>query len=176
MRSLRRAATMLERRAGLPSEETGALTRFQRDYERAIVDSFGRFITLPAEVRTSADAHLALLQRILGDAVPRAPATGAGAVVYRRNASVKGPVAAFGYDYLEDHYPRAGELRLAAFAGARGGGGDYAYEILNFVNGRRQAAEIRDLVSAAYGPVPLDHVVEYMQALQTAGLVEEAKR
>ena len=38
------------------------------------------------------------------------------------------------------------------------------------------AAEICDVVSAVYGPVPLDHLIEYLRALQAAGLVEEVKR
>jgi hypothetical protein len=176
LRGLRRAASLLERRAGLPADEADALTRFQRDYERAVVASLERFGALPAALRAQADAHLALLQPVLGDPAPGPRATGPGAVVYRRNGSVKGPTSAFGYDYLEDHYPRAGELRLRTFAGARAEGEVYAYEVLNFVDGRRQAAEIRDAVSAAYGPVPLEHVLEYLRALQAAGLVEEAKR
>jgi hypothetical protein len=175
-RSLRRAATLLERRAGLAADEADALTRFQRDYERGMVVSLERFGALTAALRAQADAHLALLQRLLGDPAPGPRATGPGAIVYRRNASVKGPTSTFGYDYLQDHYARAAELRLLAFAGARAEGEVYAYEVLNFVDGRRQAAEIRDAVSAAYGPVPLENVLEYLRALQAAGLVEEAKR
>ena len=54
----------------------------------------------------------------------------------------------------------------------RGEGGQaYAYEVLNFVNGKRTAQEIRDLVSAEYGPVPLAMVVEYLRALQAGGVI-----
>ena len=171
--SLRRAATSLERRAGLPAEEATALARFQQDYERALLGSLDRFVPVTPRLRAQAEAHLSSLRRLLGDPGPRPVATGPGAVVYRRNPSVKGPVSVFGYDYLEDHYDRAADLRLLVFTGARGSGADYAYEVLNFVNGARSAAEIRDAVSAVYGPVPLDLVVEYLGALRTAGLVEQ---
>jgi hypothetical protein len=175
LRSLRRAATALERRASLDAAEAAALVRFQRWYERAMVDSLARFVTVPSALRAQADAHLAVLDRLWGVPAPLPAAIGPGAVVYRRNPAVKGTVSAFGYDYLEDHYARASALRLPAYTGARGGGGDYAYEVLNLVDGRRTVAEIRDAVSAIYGPVPLDLVVEYLQALREAGLVEEKR-
>jgi len=45
----------------------------------------------------------------------------------------------------------------------------------NFANGRRNAQEIRDAVSAEYGPVPLEMVVEYLKALEKIGVVVEVK-
>jgi len=47
-----------------------------------------------------------------------------------------------------------------------GGGEEYAYEVLNFADGKRNAQSIRDAVSAEYGPVPLEMVVEYLRALE----------
>ncbi len=175
-RSLRRAATMLERRAGLSAADAAALVRFQRWYERGMVDSLARFVPVTTALRAQADAHLALLDRLWGNVpAPLPAAVGPAALVYARNGNVKGTVSAFGYEYLDDHYPKASELKLPAFAGRRGGGGDYAYEVLNLVDGRRTAAEIRDAVSAIYGPVPLEHVTEYLQALAAARLVEEKR-
>src|SRR6266852_1345607 len=40
----------------------------------------------------------------------------------------------------------------------------YAYEIVNFVNGKRTVGEIRDAVSAEYGPLPLSLVADYLEA------------
>ena len=174
VRSLRRAATMLERRAGLSAADAAALVRFQRWYERGMADSLARFAPVPPALRAEADAHLALLDRVWGGVpAPLPAAVGPGAVVYSRNPAVKGTVSAFGYEYLDDHYPKASELKLPGFTGARGGGGDYAYEVLNLVDGQRTAADIRDAVSAIYGPVPLDLVVEYLGALREAGLLED---
>ena len=48
----------------------------------------------------------------------------------------------------------------------------YAYEIVNFVNGKRTVGEIRDAVSAEYGPLPLDLVVDYLKACAEAGVVQ----
>jgi hypothetical protein len=79
----------------------------------------------------------------------------------------------FGYDYFSDHYgvERERKLRLSQYQGLRGGAGEYAYEVLNLVNGRRTAQEIRDAVSATYGPIPLDAVVEYLRALESIGVI-----
>jgi aminopeptidase YwaD len=81
---------------------------------------------------------------------------------------------AFGYAYLPDHLgeERTSTLRLLGHAGLRGSGGEYAYEVLNLVDGRRTAQQIRDAVSAIYGPVPLEFVLEYLRALQEIGVVE----
>lgn len=175
-RSLRRAATALERRAGLTAADAAALVRFQRWYERAMVDSLARFVPIAPALRARADAHLAVLDRLWGNVpAPLPAAVGPAAEVYARNSAVKGTVSAFGYEYLDDHYPKAPDLKLPGYTGARGGGGDYAYEVLNLVDGKRSVAEIRDAVSAIYGPVPLDHVVEYLQALAQARVVEEKR-
>jgi aminopeptidase YwaD len=48
----------------------------------------------------------------------------------------------------------------------------YAYEIVNFVDGKRSVGEIRDAVSAEYGPLPLDLVDDYLNACQEAGLIQ----
>src|SRR5438552_3059953 len=78
-----------------------------------------------------------------------APVTsGPGAVVYRRNPEVKGPMSAFAYDFFADHYQGGSGVRLLDYEGLRGEGGDYAYEVLNFVDGHRTVAEIRDAVAA----------------------------
>jgi hypothetical protein len=175
-RSLRRAAVTLERRAGLSAADAAALVRFQRWYERAMADSLERFVPVPPALRAQADAHLALLDRLWGNVpVPLPASIGPAAVVYSRNPAVKGTLSAFGYDYLADHYAKAASLRLLSYAGTRGDGGDYAYEVLNLVDGRRSASEIRDAVTAIYGPVPLDLVVEYLHALREAHLIEEKR-
>jgi len=48
----------------------------------------------------------------------------------------------------------------------------YAYEIVNFVDGKRSVGEIRDAVAAEYGPIPLDVVADYLWACQEAKIVE----
>lgn len=48
----------------------------------------------------------------------------------------------------------------------------YAYEIVNFVDGKRTVGEIRDAVSAEYGPIPVGLVADYLQACVEAGVIE----
>src|SRR6202167_1174825 len=47
----------------------------------------------------------------------------------------------------------------------------YAYEIFNFVDGRRSVGEIRDAVSAEYGPLPVNLVADYLEACAEAGAI-----
>ena len=47
----------------------------------------------------------------------------------------------------------------------------YAYEIVNFVDGRHTVGEIRDAVSAEYGPLPIDLVADYLQACVEAKVI-----
>jgi aminopeptidase YwaD len=48
----------------------------------------------------------------------------------------------------------------------------YAYEIVNFVNGKRTVGEIRDAVSAEYGPLQVDLVADYLEACAEAGVIQ----
>jgi hypothetical protein len=48
----------------------------------------------------------------------------------------------------------------------------YAYEIVNFVNGKRTMGEIRDAVSAEYGPLALTLVADYLEACAEAGVIQ----
>jgi len=48
----------------------------------------------------------------------------------------------------------------------------YAYEIVNFVDGKRSIGEIRDAVSAEYGPLPVALVSDYLDACVEAKVIE----
>lgn len=108
---------------------------------------------------------------------PKPQASGDGLQRFTRNTAPKGPLAVFGYDYFVDHAKAAGVStpKLLSYEGWWGAGEEYAYEVLNFADGKRNAQEIRDAVSAGYGPVPLELVVEYLKALERIGIVEEVK-
>ena len=117
------------------------------------------------------------LQMLAERMIPRTPAMGDGLLKLKRRAEPKGPLAVFGYDYFADHAKAAGVAtpKLLGYEGLWGSGEEYAYEALNFADGKRNAQEIRDAVSAEYGPVPLGLVVEYLKALEKIAVVEEAK-
>lgn len=168
---------MLARRSALPAAEAANLTRFHLSSERALIDSMERFFPIPESTRNDATLFLNNIEKLTGEVKPATPAQGDGRLVFRRNTKLKGPMGAFGYDYFTDHYgaERERQLRLLRFQGVRGSGGEYAYEVLNLVNGRRTALDIRDVVSAVYGPVPLELVVEYLRALESIRVIEPTK-
>ena len=174
---LRRTARMLERRAALPAGEADNLTRFHFAQERALAASLKRFFKTPEGVEARAASFLDSLRRMVGEPGAAPAPRGDGRLIFRRNSELRGPMTAFGYDYFVDKYgsARVPAVRLLGFTGARGGGGEYAYEVLNFIDGKRTAQEVRDAVSAAYGPVPLELVIEYMRALEQAGAVREVR-
>jgi aminopeptidase YwaD len=99
------------------------------------------------------------------------------ALIVRRAAQPRGPLAVFGYDYFAEHAKAAGVAtpKLLSYEGLWGAGEEYAYEVLNFADGKRNAQEIRDAVSAEYGPVPVEMVLEYLKALEKIGVVERVK-
>ena len=82
---------------------------------------------------------------------------------YRRNPKIKGTMAAFGYDYFTAHYAKHNEIRL---------GGEYQYEALNLVDGRRSVEEIRDALSAIYAPVAVEDVRQYLEALASIEVIQ----
>jgi aminopeptidase YwaD len=99
-------------------------------------------------------------------------------ISYRRLPRLKGPMAVFGFDYFEAEWTKRGHTtkpKLLEYEGLWGGGEEYAYEVLNFADGKRNAQEIRDAVSAEYGRVPLEMVEEYLKALEEIGVVEKMK-
>jgi aminopeptidase YwaD len=142
----------------LTSMERRTAPEFAEEYERAARDSLDAF---------SAGARVK--SRVL-----RSEAKGEGAVVYRRRKEPRGPLTVFGYDYLADRAKSAAIAvpKLLSFEGSWGAGEEYAYEALNFADGRHDARQIADELSAEYGPVPLDLVVEYLQALKVIGVVD----
>jgi len=98
-------------------------------------------------------------------------------LMWKRKNEPTGPLAVFGYDYFADHAKAAGveTPKLLSYEGLWGGGEEYAYEVLNFANGKRNVRQIRDAVSAEYGPVPLELVAEYLAGLEKIGIVDKIK-
>jgi aminopeptidase YwaD len=103
--------------------------------------------------------------------------TGDGLLVFKRKPEPKGPLAVFGSDYFADRAKTAGipTPKLLDYEGLWGSGEEYAYEVLNFADGTRNAQQIRDAVSAEYGRIPRTLVVEYLKDLEKIGILEQAK-
>ena len=171
---LLRTATIVDRQTQASAAERGVLARTHLATERAAFASIASYATIPADVRKDADLFFTRLDALLSqiDVVP--PAIGDGALVFERNAAVSGPMAVFGYDWFDDHF-KGSAPRLLSFTGLRRSAGEYVYEVLNLVDGKRNARDIRDVVSAEFGPVPLDVVVEYLRALASTGAIRIRK-
>ena len=179
--SLRRTARLMRRRdelLTLNAPVEGAIAvRFHRQLERDIFLSFERAIKQMPHWIDETTRFNESVDDFPGLTGPEPPATGDGALRFERNPEPKGPMSTFGYDYFVDHYgaDRARSIKLLSYEGLRGSGGEYAYEVLNFVDGKRNAQQIRDAVSAEYGPVPLAMVVEFLRALEVAGVLHAKK-
>lgn len=74
---------------------------------------------------------------------------------------VKGTMSAFGYDYFTARY-KGPAIRLD---------GELQYEALNLWDGKRTDAEIRDMLSAIYHPVPVEDVTQYLDAVASIGVI-----
>jgi hypothetical protein len=168
-----RTARMLGRGNTLRGDEVAVLQRFHWAYERELVESIGRFAALTGEQRNAVARQIDELARLYGDGGVVPDSRGTTAIVYKRNENPKGPMSVFGYDYLADHLgrPKADALALLQYEGLRAEGESYALEALNFVDGKRSVQAIRDALAAEFGPVPLEHVAEYLAALETIGVL-----
>ncbi|HSE40438.1 MAG TPA: M28 family metallopeptidase [Acidobacteriota bacterium] len=145
---------------------------FELWYERAVFESLQRYVAVPDEMNRQFSDFLSKLSNIAGSK-SNSNNTGDSTIVYMRKADLKGPMEVFGYSYLEDHYgkEKLKNIRLRDYQGERTDGSIYAYEALNLVDGKRSVQEITKLLSGAYGTVPLELIAEYLQALESIGVV-----
>ena len=177
--SVDRDSQASRRAESLSREEIESATRVQWNYTSNIAHSTESFIGITDEQASFISESLTTYpwREMLKAAEPKAPASGVGLLSFGRKAVPKGPLAVFGYDYFAEHAKAVGVAtpKLLSYEGLWGGGEEYAYEVLNFVDGKRNAQEIRDALSAEYGPVPLELVVEYLKALEKIGVVEQVK-
>jgi aminopeptidase YwaD len=149
MGSLERSITALRR--GTPKAP-------MEEYERKVVDSLNAFGSQSAS-KASGESK----------------AGADGTPVFRRRPQPRGPLSVFGYDYFDEHAKAAGvpPPRLLNYEGEWGSGeAGYAYEALNFADGKHSARQIADELSAEYGPIPPELVLEYLQALKSIGVVD----
>lgn len=170
--ALQRSAELMERRMGLPAIEAAAVTKTHFALERRKVHSVEPFAALADNEHQGAVAYLDKLQDLLATPEPRIYIE-RNNTTYERNPDVEGPMHGFGFSYLED---RLGREELASLAlqnhGTRyGGSGMFTYEALNFVDGKRTVSDIRDWLVAEMGEVGVEAVAEYLQALESIGVI-----
>lgn len=173
---MERTAEMMAKSAQLPAgPDVATLARGHWKGEQVRLASLGRYLGTDT-ARLAAWEFMLDLRMTTGTLPWPEPVRGELARVYRRNPAIQGPMWAFGYSYLVDKLgaEEVGELKLPSHRGLWGGGRQYTYEALNFVNGRRSVAEIRDRLTAELGPVPVEQVLEYLEALEKIGVLERA--
>ena len=175
--AMERGAARLARRAVLPALDAAASTEVHFDVERRKVESISAFATVTDVQRDSALRFLDELQKLFVMPVP-AIFVPRNETVYERNPAVEGPMHAFGYSYIEDKLgaDKLDSLRLPKHSTESGGGGMFAYEALNFVDGERNVSDIRDWLVAQLGDVPLEHVAEYLAALESIDVIRQKRK
>jgi aminopeptidase YwaD len=178
-RALRDAELMRLKRAQLNECDGGEVSRFQIEQMRPLVDSIRRFAADQQNLREPYWMRMRdnLQRSSEGMCVYTLQILGSFPKPYRRKLNPQGPLTVFGYDYFADHASAAGIVtpKLLTYQGLWGGGEEYAYETLNFVNGSRNLVDITHAVSAEYGPIPMGLVEEYLAALDKIGVVEQVK-
>ncbi len=170
--ALQRSAELVERRASLAAIDVAASTRVHFALERRKVHSVEPFAAMSESDHADAVTYLDALQALLVTPEPKT-FVARNETVYERNTDIEGPMHAFGYSYLDDKLGAsvAAKLRLASHSTPRGDGEMFAYEALNFVDGKRTVSDIRDWLVAELGDVPLEYVAEYLQALESIGVL-----
>jgi hypothetical protein len=170
---LLRHAETRRRARGLPEEEAESLFRAEAKYNRRMEDSYIDFVHGAVAVQAGGSLDAPRFLPWEKGQLKAGAAAGDGRLIFARKPQPKGPPVVFGYDYFTEHAKAAGIAtpKLLSYEGLWGAGEEYAYETLNFADGRRNAQEIRDAVSAEYGPVPLELVVDYLKALEKIGLL-----
>jgi len=170
--ALKRSAELIEMRTQLGPADAAAVTNIHWQVERGKLNSISEFADVSKSDRSIAIAYLRNLAGLVGS--PSAGSQSPGDdTVYERNTDIRGPMRAFGYSYLTDKYTeeRYEELKLPKHTGTNGSGGEYAYEALNLVNGNRTVTDIRNWLTAELGPVPIEYLSEYLQALESVDVI-----
>jgi aminopeptidase YwaD len=157
----------------------------------AALQSFAAFTqSHPPELAASMDAlealaatlngwldSIAATRGVHGSTYVPASRTAAGKRVPRRVAEF-GPLTFQNDDVLIDRLgpERVRKIKLlnagsSRLLNAQDSGAIYAYEIVNFVDGKRSLGEIRDAVAGEFGPISLELVSDYLQACEEAKII-----
>ena len=174
--ALSRSNKLLERIEPLNAYDAAAVANILFDVERRKIHSIEAFAALPDGLHDEAAEFVQNLENLL--AVPSSdPVSRGDPTVYARNPEVQGTMGAFGYSYLQDKYgaDRQSKLKLREYSGSHGSSGEYVYEALNLVDGKRTVSEIRNWLTAELGPVPTEYVSEYLSALEEIGVIQVIK-
>lgn len=171
-RVLKRAYEMLRFSGSLKPEERENARYYFWQHELQAFNSIKPYADVPGIVAQEYNDYIEKLKLSVGPGKPMVNPDPGDPVVYSRKENLKGGMLSFGYDYFKDHYDSVLPApQIFSYAAARGNGTEYAYEILNLVDGKNSISEIRNILSAEFGPIPLAMVREYLEALESIGVV-----
>ena len=170
--ALTRSAELVEHRKTLSVGDAAAVTAVHFTLERKKVHSVESFANMNEDDHQAAVAYLDKLEALVATPV-LAIEEQRDNTVYERNPDVKGPMDGFGFSYIDEHLgsEARNSLKLGGHSTERGSGGEFVYEALNFVDGKRTVSDIRDWLTAELGEVPVDYVAEYLRVLESIGVV-----
>lgn len=169
-----RSAKLLEYCNLLSTEESENAKYYFWVYETNLLNSIKSYVTEEDSSLKKYSDYLKQLQNAIGHGKSITISNANAKRVYTRNASVKGPMSVFGYNYFFDHYGNENARpKIFEFTGVRSSGSEYAYEALNLVDGKRTVQNIRNVLSAEFGPIPIEHVEEYLNALKQIKILIE---
>ncbi len=170
---LKRSSQMLQYSEELSSEEGENMKHYFWIHETERFSSILPYANLSSDLKSNYSEFLENLMKTIGKGEKLVLIHDKASAVYKRNSDVKGPMSVFGYNYFSAHFdPNKKRPELFSYKGKRGSGSEYAYEALNFVNGKNDVLEIRNLLSAEFGAIPLELVVEYLDALKTIKVIQ----
>jgi hypothetical protein len=170
---LKRTAQTMHETETLSHVESQNAKHYFWVHEEERLNSIVPYANLSVENKTDYLAFLSNLKTTVGKGQARPWDRSKQAIsIYGRNTEIKGPMSVFGYDYFDDHYDSAKEKpAIFTYSGRNGSGHEYAYEALNFVNGKRNVAEITNLLSSEFGHIPIKIVSEFLEALTSINVI-----
>ena len=169
---LKRASNLLNYCESLALDEQDNAKYYFWEYELEAFKSIESFANVSKQQVQEYTHFISSLKSTVGSGKSKAIINDKANVLYSRNMDIKGPLSVFGYDYFFDHYDKTKPTpKIYSFSGLKGSGGEYSYEALNLVNGKRTALEIRNQLSAEFGPIPFEIVLEYLEALKSIDVI-----
>ncbi len=168
--ALKRHAETLKRQG---EEDYAATHQVLLQVEKAKLQSLSNFIQLKrADIEQNETFYDSLFELTQVNSKKK---KAKGSVVYRRNEAIKGTMNAFGYSYLDANISEQDrtKLGLRSYEGLSGSGGEYAYEALNLVDGKRSVENIHQWLVAEFGPIPYKLVEDYLTALTSIDVLTE---
>jgi hypothetical protein len=178
--ALRRALTLAQADANNFAEAKNIITQAAQREHMALI-SISAFVGEDQNLRTLLD-HLTkginareteaqqMLNLYVRDSLSASMPDEFTHIIPQRHPKIVGNLEVYYYDYIGDHLNDETFENLARLAELPNGG-TLTYETLNLVDGKRSVAEIRNILSAAYGAVPADAVLDYLKLLEKIEVV-----